>query len=64
MTPQEVWDYYGNSYQFQKRTGMTSASLRNWVAWGRIPEASQYKIERLTKNEPQGQLKTQWTKEE
>ena len=59
MTPKEVWDYYGNSYRFRKRTGMSDRSLMNWLAWGFIPEASQYKLERLTK----GELKTQWTEE-
>jgi hypothetical protein len=61
MTPQEVWDYFGNSYQFKKKTGISDASLRNWMSWGFIPENSQYKIERLTKNNPKGQLRTQWT---
>lgn len=58
MKPKEVWDYYGNSYLFKKKTGMSDASLRNWMKWGYIPEGSQHKIERLSK----GDLKTEWTK--
>lgn len=58
MTPEDVCKYYKNSYQFHKITGMSHASLRNWVKWGYVPEASQYKLERITN----GELKTQWTK--
>jgi DNA-binding transcriptional regulator Cro len=57
MTPQDVWDYFGNSYQFMKQTGMSDSALRHWMAKGSIPEESQYKIERLTKDDPRGQLK-------
>lgn len=57
MTPQQVKEYFGNYYQFKKKTGMSSSSLINWMQWGYIPEASQYKIERLTK----GELKTEWS---
>jgi hypothetical protein len=60
MTPEDVWKYYGNSYQFKKKTGMSDATLRNWMKWGFVPEDSQYKLERLTK----GELKTEWTKDE
>jgi hypothetical protein len=48
MTPQEVWNYYGSSYQFHKKTGMSNASIVNWMKWGFVPENSQYKLERLT----------------
>lgn len=57
MTPEDLITYYGNSYKFSKITKMSSASFRNWMKWGYVPEASQYKIERLTK----GALKTQWS---
>jgi hypothetical protein len=57
MTPTDVLKYYGSQYRFAKSTGMASASLCNWLKWGYIPEASQYKIERLTK----GELKTEWS---
>ncbi len=58
MTVEEVREYFGNSYQFKKRTKMSDASFRNWMRWGFIPEGSQYKLERLTK----GELKTEWSK--
>ncbi len=57
MTIEELRNYYGNSYKFKQRTGMSDASFRNWMRWGFIPEGSQYKIERLSK----GDLKTEWT---
>jgi ABC-type long-subunit fatty acid transport system fused permease/ATPase subunit len=57
MTPDDLKKFYGNSYQFRKRTGMSDASFRNWIKWGYVPEASQYKLERLTG----GKLKTQWS---
>ena len=60
MKPDDVKQYFGNSYQFKKKTGMSDASFRNWMKWGFVPEASQYKIERLTK----GKLKTEWSDKE
>lgn len=57
MTPEDVKRYYGTNYRFNKMTKMSRASLFNWLKWGFVPEASQYKLERLTK----GELKTQWT---
>ncbi len=60
MTVEEVRAYFGNSYQFKKRTKMSDASFRNWMKWGFIPEGSQYKLERLTK----GELKTEWSKKD
>ena len=60
MTTDDLKKYYGNSYQFKKRTGMSDASFRNWLKWGFVPEASQYKIERLTN----GELKTEWSKKD
>ncbi len=56
MTPDDVVKYFGNGYQFKKRTKMSDCSYRNWIKWGYIPEGSQYKIERLTK----GALKAEW----
>lgn len=56
MTIDDVRNYYGNSYQFKKRTKMSDATFRNWMRWGFVPEASQYKLERLTK----GELKAEW----
>jgi hypothetical protein len=57
MTIEEVKNYYGNSYKFMKRTKMSDATFRNWMRWGFIPEASQYKLERLTKGELKAEVK-------
>ena len=48
MTIKELQDYYKNSYQFRKATGMSDSSFQNWLHWGFIPIVSQFKIERLT----------------
>ncbi len=57
MKPEDVKQYYGSQYNFRKETNMSSATLGNWLKWGRVPEAAQYKLERLTN----GKLKTEWT---
>jgi len=57
MTPDDVYKYYKSTYRFNKQTGMSHRSLINWLRWGFVPEASQYKIERLTN----GELKTEWS---
>jgi|GEM_PF-657368 len=49
MTPQDVYEQYGSGYKFWKATGMSASSLHNWFEQGFVPEASQYKLERLTK---------------
>ena len=60
MKPKDVKKYYKTGYQFHKETGMSPSTLANWIKWGFVPDASQYKLERLTK----GYLKTEWTKED
>jgi len=57
MKPEDVKTYYRSQYNFGKETGMSAATLGNWLRWGYVPEESQYKVERLTK----GKLKTEWT---
>ena len=57
MTPKEVETFYRSEYNFNKVTGMSANTLGNWLRWGFVPEAAQYKLERLT----QGALKTEWT---
>lgn len=57
MKPEEVRKFYGSQCKFAKVTGMSKATLGNWLRWGYVPEASQYKLERLSK----GGLKTEWT---
>ena len=59
MKPEDVLKKYGSQYQFHKETGMSHSSLGLWLKLGYVPEASQYKLERLTK----GELKTEWTQE-
>lgn len=51
MTPDEVYKFYGSSYQFHKKTGMSHSSLVNWKKWGYVPEDAQYKLERITNGE-------------
>lgn len=57
MKPEEVKKFYKTKYNFHKETSMSANTLGNWLKWGYVPEAAQYKLERLT----QGKLKTEWT---
>ncbi len=57
MNPDDVKKFYRTQYNFRKETGMSSATLGNWIKWGFVPENAQYKLERITK----GKLKTEWT---
>ena len=57
MTPDDVLKMYRTKYNFHKQTGISASSLGNWIKWGRVPEAAQYKLERIT----EGKLKTEWT---
>lgn len=56
MTPKEVKKYFKTQYNFHKVTGMSAATLGNWLRWGFVPETSQLKIERITN----GALKADW----
>lgn len=56
MKPKEVKKYFKTQYNFRKETGMSAASLGNWLKWGFIPEPSQLKLERITN----GELKAEW----
>lgn len=56
MTIEQLTEYYGNAYRFEKTTRMTRQSFHNWVKWGRIPVQSQLLIEKITK----GKLKAEW----
>jgi DNA-binding transcriptional regulator YiaG len=54
MTPKEVRAYFKSScYEFHKVTGMSAATLQNWLSWGYVPENAQYRLESIT----QGRLK-------
>jgi hypothetical protein len=57
MTPADVKAYYKTQYNFRKETKMSTSTLGNWLKWGFVPEAAQYKLERITK----GGLKTEWS---
>lgn len=59
MTIQELKDYYGNAYKFNKATGISAQSFHNWVRWGFVPTFSQLKIERIT----EGKFKAEWKDE-
>jgi hypothetical protein len=56
MKPKEVKKFFKTQYNFHKVTGMSAATLGNWLRWGFVPEASQLKIERITN----GVLKAEW----
>lgn len=60
MKPEDILKHYGTKYRFNKETGIAAATLLNWIKWGRIPEESQYRVERITK----GLFKTEWTKDD
>ncbi len=57
MTFEDVIRYYGNSYQFFKKTGKASANYRNWAERGYIPIETQLILEELTKGELRADLK-------
>jgi hypothetical protein len=56
MTPKEVKKYYKSQYNFREQTGMSAATLGNWLKWDFVPLKSQVKLEALTN----GALKAEW----
>lgn len=56
MSPDDVKQYYGSGYRFNKETGMSHSTLSNWVKWGYVPLVAQTKLQLLTK----GLLKAEW----
>lgn len=48
MKLEDVKDFYGNSYQFSKKTGMDHANYLNWQKKGFIPIKTQLRIEKMT----------------
>jgi hypothetical protein len=48
MTLDDIKLYFGNSYQFHKKTGMEHANYLNWYKKGFIPIKTQLKLEKLT----------------
>lgn len=53
MTINDLKEYYGSGYRFNKDTHMSASSFMNWNNRGYIPWGSQLIIERLT----EGKLK-------
>ena len=51
MKPDEVKKYFGSTYAFKMKTGMSASSLSNWIEWGFVPIESQYKLQALTNSE-------------
>lgn len=45
MTPEQVYRYYGSSYQFQKKTGISGQALLQWIKKGYIPDSSQCHVQ-------------------
>lgn len=48
MTLDEVIEYFGSSYQFHKKTGMSHTCYVHWKKNGYIPILSQNRIEKMT----------------
>ena len=48
MTIEQVIEYYGSGYKFNKATGISYNTLRNWRSYGFIPIASQIRLEKMT----------------
>lgn len=48
MTLDEILDYYGNSYQFWKKSRMSITNIHNWRRQKCIPMVSQGRLELLT----------------
>lgn len=60
MTLNDVKNYYKSSYDFHKKTGMSTATFLNWIKWGFVPVSAQLKLERMT----HGALKADWPEDE
>ena len=48
MTLDEIKQYFGTGYQFEKRTGWAHTNYTYWKRKGYIPMLTQSKLERLT----------------
>ena len=56
MTFEDIQKYFGNSYQFFKKTGMGSTNYLNWQRRGYIPIETQVKLEKMTNGELKADL--------
>lgn len=48
MTIQEVYDYFGSSYQLTKQVGFSPRTPPSWKKKGFVPWLSQLRIEKYT----------------
>jgi hypothetical protein len=48
MTIDDIKHYFGTSYAFHKKTGMTHTNYIHWQRKGYVPYMTQKKIERIT----------------
>ncbi len=49
MTPEDVKEFYRSQYNFKKVTGMSQATLHNWLRQGYVPKDAQYKLATISK---------------
>ena len=57
MTFDQVKQYYGNSNQFELKTGMSHTNWINWErVYGYVPIESQMRIEKFTNGELKASL--------
>ncbi len=50
MTFDDIKQYFGSSYNFNKKTGMSHVNFVNWQKKGYIPLCTQIKLQQLTAN--------------
>lgn len=48
MTPTDVKNHFKSLYRFRKETGMSAATLANWLRWGHVPINAQYRLQQIT----------------
>lgn len=56
MTLDEVKQYFGSTYNFNKKTGMHHGCIKNWNNQGYIPIKTQLRLEKLTNGELKASL--------
>jgi|FreactTroBogLake_1042271.scaffolds.fasta_scaffold50185_2 hypothetical protein len=63
MTPEDVKNYYGSTYRFQKSTGMNATTLHQWLRKGYIPLNAQASLQILTNGALIAEIKKPMEKE-
>lgn len=48
MTPTDVKNHFKSLYRFRNETGMSAATLANWLKWGHVPINAQYRLQQIT----------------